>query len=100
MKASLGNMRLIGIICILLLLCSPCPAEDLIFFADDHYKAVGAPQLNASVANPYLEPGDSLLQIALANSGRLDELMPISGGSEEDISLERQEEMHSIDAQT
>jgi len=92
-------MRLIGIICILLLLCSACPAEDLIFFADDHYKAVGLPLLNASVMTPYLEPGDSALRIALANSGRLEELMPISGnGSGQDISLERQEEMHSVDA--
>ncbi len=92
-------MRLIGIICILLLICSACPAEDLIFFADDHYKAVGFPQLNASVVNPYLEPGNSVLQIALANNGRLDELMPINGGAEEDATLERQAEMHSVDAQ-
>jgi len=92
-------MRLIEIICILLLLCSACPAEDLIFFADDHYKAVGLPLLNASVVNPYLERGDTTLGISLANSGRLEELMPISGGPVQDISLERQEEMHSIDAQ-
>ncbi len=92
-------MRLIGIICILQLLCLACPAEDLIFFADDHYKAVGLPLLNASVMNPYLEMGDTTLVIALANSGRLEELMPISSDGSEDTTLERQEEMHSVDAQ-
>jgi hypothetical protein len=93
------NMRLSGIICIFLLVCGACCAEDLIFFADDHYKAVGSPLLNASIANPVFEPGDSLLRITLANGGRLEELMPISGnGSKEDVSREMLEEMHSVDA--
>ncbi len=89
------NMKLIRAICILLLLVSAVQAEDLIFFADDHYKAVGLPLLNASIANPVLCLGDSILTITLANDGRLEELMPISGnGSKEDISREMAEETH------
>jgi len=92
-------MKLLGIVCILFLLCSACLADDLMFFADDHYKAIGLPHLNASVANPVLYRGDSLLRITLANHGRLKELVPISGnGSKDDILREMAEEMHSIDA--
>lgn len=92
-------MKLLGIICTLFLLCSACLADDLMFFADDHYKAVGLPHLNASVANPVLGRGDNLLRITLANHGRLEELVPISGnGSKDDILKEMAEEMRSIDA--
>lgn len=95
------NMKLIRAICILLLLVSAVQAEDLIFFADDHYKAVGLPLLNASIANPVLGLGDSILTITMANDGRLEELMPISGnGSREDIAKEMAEETHSVDAQS
>ncbi len=92
-------MRLFSVICIFLLICEASWAEDLIFFADDHYKVLGSPLLNASIANPVLEPGGSSLRITLANGGLLEELMPISGnGSAEDISQEIREEMHGVDA--
>ncbi len=92
-------MRLLGIICIFLLICEACWAEDLIFFADDHYKVIGSPLLNASIANPVFEPGVSSFRITLANGGLLEELMPIGGnGTKEDISREMREEMHSVDA--
>jgi hypothetical protein len=92
-------MRPIFILCVLALL-SVCSAEDLIFFADDHYKAVGAPKLEAFVANPVLEP-DAVgpLTVTLVNSGRIDELIPTqANGSDEDIALEIGEEMRCIDA--
>ncbi len=96
----MGDMRLLEIVCIMLLLSWPGYAEDLIFFADDHYKAIGAPLLNASVENPVLTPGDSVLLINLANTGRMEELMPISAnGSKADIALEMKEEMRGVDAQ-
>jgi len=83
----------------LLFLLSVAEAEDLIFFADDHYKAVGLPVLNASVPNPVLPRGQAAFEVVLANSGRLEELMPISGnGSQQDIQREMEEEMHSVDA--
>jgi hypothetical protein len=86
------------ILSLLVLLCS-CSGEEFIFFADDHYKALGIPRLNASAINPALTPGDCVLEIALANNGRVEELIPMgTGGSPEDISLEMQEEMHSVDA--
>ena len=92
-------MRLIGIFCLLAMLCSDASAEDLIFFADDHYKALGAPVINASVVNPALEEGDSVLRIALANDGRLEELMPINAsGSEADLQREMEEEQKCADA--
>ncbi|MDD1760495.1 MAG: hypothetical protein LUQ44_07800 [Methanothrix sp.] len=93
-------MKLFEIICVLLFLCGSVLAEDLIFFADDHYKALGRPLLNASAANPSLLPGDSVvLRINLANFGQLEELIPINGnGSKDDIRREMEEEMHSIDA--
>jgi len=73
--------------------------EDLIFFADDHYKAVGMPEIVASVADPSLDAGEDVLVVTLANNGRLEELIPISGnGSKEDISREMAEETHSVDA--
>ena len=92
-------MKLFKITCVLLFLCGSGLAEDLIFFADDHYKALGQPLLNASAANPSLLPGDSVLRINLANFGQLEELIPINGnGSMDDIQREMEEEMHSIDA--
>jgi hypothetical protein len=93
-------MKLFEIICVLLFLCGSVLAEDLIFFADDHYKALGRPLLNASAANPSLLPGGSVvLRINLANFGQLEELIPINGnGSKDDIHREMEEEMHSIDA--
>ena len=99
MQINLLEMKLLHIISILLLLAGTGQAEDLIFFADDHYKSLGRPQLKASVANPVLVPGDCILRINLANVGELEELMPINeSGSNEDISLEMKAEMQSIDA--
>ncbi len=88
--------------CILILLCQSCAgAEELIFFADDHYKALGGPDLHASAINPVIEPGrSSVLRIIMTNDGRINELIPISGnGSDADIALEIGEELHSVDAQ-
>jgi hypothetical protein len=93
-------MKFFEIICILLLLGGTALAEDLIFFADDHYKALGQPELNVSVPNPVLSPGNCLLKANLVNTGQLEELLPINGnGSKDDIGLEMAEEMHSTDAQ-
>jgi hypothetical protein len=92
-------MKLLHVICILLLLTGMGLAEDLIFFADDHYKSLGQPVLMASVANPALVPGDCILRINLANVGELEELIPINeSGSNEDILLEMKTEMQSCDA--
>jgi len=92
-------MMLLHIISILLLLVGIGQAEDLIFFADDHYKSFGRPELTASVANPALVPGDCILRINLANVGELEELMPINeSGSNEDILMEMRAEMQSCDA--
>ena len=93
------GMKLFEIICILLILGGTCLAEDLIFFADDHYKSLGLLDLKASVTNPALNPGNSLLKINLANTGRLEELIPINdNGPPDDVRMELKEEMHSIDA--
>ena len=92
-------MKFFEIICILMILAGTCLAEDLIFFADDHYKSLGLLELNTSVANPSLNTGDNILRINLANFGQLEELMPINdNGSRDDIRLEMLEEMHSVDA--
>src|SRR5512143_923888 len=87
--------------CILAMLSLGCAGGDeLIFFADDHYKALGGPELQASAINPVIEPGQSsVLSIALANNCRIEELIPISGnGSQADISQEMEEEQRSADA--
>ena len=92
-------MKLFEIVCILMVLAGTCLAEDLIFFADDHYKSLGLLELEASVTNPAISPGDCILRINLANTGQLEELMPINDiGSGDDIRREMQEEMHSVDA--
>jgi hypothetical protein len=80
---------------------TPTGAEELIFFADDHYKVLGEPEIQASAINPVIEPGTSaVLRVILANSGRVEELVPINGnGSKADVVLEMEEEQHSIDAQ-
>jgi hypothetical protein len=92
-------MKLPGTIFLLIVLCMHCHAEDLLFFTDDHYKALGSPRLDASVINPILQPGEAVLRIALANNGRVEELMPImANGSAEDRELEMEEEMHIADA--
>ncbi|MFZ2470697.1 MAG: hypothetical protein WAW52_02020 [Methanothrix sp.] len=92
-------MKLPHVISILLLLAWTVQAEDIIFFADDHYKSLGRPELTASVTNPALVQGDCILRINLANVGELEELMPINeSGSNEDILREMKAEMHSCDA--
>jgi hypothetical protein len=92
-------MKLLQVISILLLLAGAGLAEDLIFFADDHYKSLGRPELTACVANPVLLPGDSILRIDLANAGELEELIPINeSGSNEDILQEMIAETKSCDA--
>lgn len=93
-------IKLLLITCFLLLSAAPGHAEDLIFFADDHYKSIGQPVLIASVVNPAIEPDrETVLQISLANIGRLEELMPINeSGSKEDILQEMKAEMNGSDA--
>jgi hypothetical protein len=80
--------------------CAPTGAEELIFFADDHYKVLGEPELQASAINPVIEPGKSaVLRVVLANNGRVEELVPMNGnGSKADVVLEMQEEQRSVDA--
>jgi hypothetical protein len=92
-------MKLLHVISIMLLLAGTGLAEDLIFFADDHYKSLGQPDLKSSVANPALVPGEGILRIDLANVGELEELIPINdSGSNEDILLEMRAETKSCDA--
>lgn len=87
------------IICILLILAGLGQAEDIIFFADDHYKSISKIELYASATNPALVPGDAVLRISLANHGKIEELLPISSiGSPDDILLEMKGEMNSSDA--
>jgi hypothetical protein len=83
-----------------LLMALGCAEEELMFFADDHYKAIGEPELRASAVNPVLEPGsNSTLRVILANAGRLLELIPTQlGGNETDVSYEALEELHNVDA--
>jgi len=92
-------MNRLNILCILILL-SVCSAEDMMFFADDHYRAIGGPKLSASAESPVLYPGgNSTLVILLGNIGRVDELIPTQkNGSYEDIMKEMREEMRSVDA--
>jgi hypothetical protein len=91
-------MKLLHIFSILLL-AGTVLAEDLIFFADDHYKSLGRPELAAFVVNPILLPGESILQINLANGGELKELIPINeSGAQDDILQEMMAEMKSCDA--
>lgn len=92
-------MRLLAAFFILLLVPFSSQAEEIMFFADDHYKSLGGPHLVASAANPALQPGEGLLRIKIANLGKLDELMPINqSGRSEDIILEMREEMKGADA--
>lgn len=92
-------MKLLHIISILLLLAGTGLAEDLIFFADDHYKSLCRPELAAFVVNPIILPGESILQINLANGGELKELIPINeSGSHDDILQEMMAETKSCDA--
>ena len=89
-------MALLKIICILLILVGLGQAEDIIFFADDHYMSISHLQLNASATNPALSPGDGVLRISIANQGRIEELIPISSSdSPDDILQEQREEMNS-----
>ena len=92
-------MKLLHIISILLLLVGTGLAEDLIFFADDHYKSLGRPELAAFVVNPIILPEESTLQISLANGGELEELIPINeSGAHDDILQEMMAETKSCDA--
>ena len=92
-------MKLLHVISILFILAGSGLAEDLIFFADDHYKSLGRPELTAFVANPVLVPGDSILRINLANAGELEELIPINeSGPYEDMLQEMIAETKSCDA--
>ena len=92
-------MKILLIISILLLIAGIGQSDDLLFFADDHYKSLGQPSLVATVANPALQPGECVLEIDLANAGELQELILINqSGSEEDILQEMNEELKSCDA--
>ena len=92
-------MKILLIISILLLIAGIGQSDDLLFFADDHYKSLGQPSLVATVVNPALLPGECVLEIDLANTGELEELILINqSGSEEDILQEMNEELKSSDA--
>lgn len=87
------------LLCVVATLVATGCAEDLMFFADDHYKAAGEPQLKASAVNPVLEPGtNSTLRITLENTGLVQELIPNIAGDAAEISAEASEELHSVDA--
>ncbi len=90
---------LLPLLCVLATLVATGCAEELMFFADDHYKAAGEPELKASAVNPVLEPGtNSTLRITLENVGLVQELIPNKAGDAAEISAEAREELHSIDA--
>lgn len=91
-------MLRLNILCILILV-SVCSAEDMMFFADDHYKVIGEPIISATAVNPVLSPEENVLVIKLGNIGRVTELIPtLKNGSDEDIMKEIRAEMHSVDA--
>ena len=91
--------RSLLLICVLATLLATGCAEELMFFADDHYKAAGEPLLKASAVNPVLEPGtNSTLRITLENAGLIQELIPNKAGDAGEISGEAREELHSVDA--
>ena len=77
-----------------------CSAEELMFFADDQYKAIGQPVLKASAINPFLQQGkNSTLRIVLANVGQPHELIPNrQGENKSDVYREAREELHNVDA--
>jgi hypothetical protein len=83
-----------------LLMALGCAEEELMFFADDHYKAICEPMLKASAINPFLEQGNnSTLRIALANVGLAQELIPNRPGENNtEVSSEAREELHDADA--
>lgn len=87
------------LLCVLATLVATGCAEELMFFADDHYKAAGEPEIKASAVNPVLEPGtNSTLRITLENVGLIQELIPSGAGNADEISAEAKEEQHSVDA--
>ena len=85
---------------VLAMLTIPGHASELMFFADDHYKALGQPLLKATAVNPVLEEmSNSTIRISLANVGLAQELVPTGiGGSGADVSNEAKEELHNVDA--
>jgi hypothetical protein len=87
------------LLCVLATIVATVCAEELMFFADDHYKAAGEPELRATAVNPVLEPGaSSTLRITLENVGLVQELIPNKPGDAAEIAAEAKEELHSIDA--
>ena len=90
---------LLPLLCVLATLVATGCAEELMFFADDHYKAAGEPQLKASAVNPVLGPGaNSTLRITLENVGLIQELISNNAGDTNEISAEAKDELHSVDA--
>jgi len=88
---------LLCLVC-LLALFQPSLGNEIVFFEGDHYKTMGSPKLVATVANPHIAQGRSILSIALANVGVLEELIPVGRGKESDVSEEISEESHDVDA--
>jgi hypothetical protein len=94
-------MRLLLLLCIAALISISACSEEILYFADDHYKAIAGPKLSASVSSPVIEAGKtSTIRISLANGGKLEELIPtnVFPGAEEAASMEMSEEMKSCDA--
>jgi hypothetical protein len=78
-----------------------CCSGEIIYFADDHYKAVGGPKLSASLASSVLEPGKvTTIRLRLANEGRVEEMIPtgIQPGAEDEAFQEMTEELKVADA--
>lgn len=88
---------LLCLVC-LLAIFQPSLGGEVVFFEGDHYKTVGSPKLVASVANPQIDQGRSILRVALANVGALEELIPVGKGTEPNVSEEISEEGHDVDA--
>ncbi|NYT02284.1 MAG: hypothetical protein GKC10_05985, partial [Methanosarcinales archaeon] len=94
-------MREIAVVFVLLaFLAHSAMGEEMVFFADDLYKAAATPELHASLVDPAVAPGGSTaLKIVVANSGRVLALLPTGiQGSSLEASREMQEELRSVDA--
>ncbi|HQF15863.1 MAG: hypothetical protein A4E45_01085 [Methanosaeta sp. PtaB.Bin039] len=95
-------MRLADALMLLVCLaaCQVVLGQEMILFADDHYKALGEPLIAAAPVGPVLQAGqDDLVRIAIDNRGRLDGLISTGVfGQAGEAALERQEEVKAIDA--
>jgi len=90
-----------NVLSLLLILLIPAGGQELMLFADDHYKVLGGPRIEASPVQAVFQPGENAtLQVILANVGRVDGLIPVNPvmGEEAAAARERDEELLSVDA--